>query len=107
MQVLKGLAGGTAGTFDTPLELGEGFAAVGGGLTERVFGVGLEVFLMVEGPELGFGGSQAALEPLAVDEVVNERTGFGGGGVVVVGSIPRSSCSRSASFSDGRIRDLA
>jgi hypothetical protein len=84
LEVLKGLAGGAARTLDAPLKLGEGFAAAGGGLTERVLGVGLEVFLMVEGPELSFGGTQAALEPLAVDEVVHEGSGFGGGGIVGV-----------------------
>ena len=84
LEVLKGLAGGAAGTFHAPLELGEGFAAVGGGLTERVLGVGPVVFLVVVGPDLGFGGAQAALEPLAVDEVVDEGSGFGGGGVVAL-----------------------
>jgi len=84
LEVLKGLAGGAAGTLHAPLELGEGFAAAGGGLTERVFGVRMEMFLMVEGPELGFGGAQAALEPLAVDEVVHEGTGFGSDGIVAL-----------------------
>ena len=84
LEVLKGLAGGAAGALDAPLELGEGFAAAGGGLTERVLGVGTVVFLVVVGPDLGFGGAEAALEPLAVDQVVDEGAGFGGGGIVVV-----------------------
>ena len=33
LEVLKGLAGGAAVALDAPLELGEGFAAVGSGLT--------------------------------------------------------------------------
>jgi hypothetical protein len=84
VQVLEGLAGGTAGTFHAPLKLGEDFAAVGGGLTERVLGVGSEAFLIGVGPELGFGGAQAAFEPLAVDEVVHESPGFGSGGMVAL-----------------------
>jgi hypothetical protein len=84
VEVLEGLAGGAAGALDTPLELGEGLAAAGGGLTERVLGVGLKVFLVVEGPHLGFGNTEPALEPLAVDEVVHEGSGFGGGGIVGV-----------------------
>ena len=84
MEVLKGLAGGAAGALDAPLELGEGFAAVGGGLTEGVLGVGTVVFLVVVGPDLGFGGAEAALEPLAVDQVVHEGSGFGGGGIVAL-----------------------
>ena len=82
LEVLKGLAGGAAGTLDAPLELGEGFAAVGGGLTEGIFGVGAVVFLVVVGPDLGFGGAQAALEPLTIYKVVHEGAGFGGGGIV-------------------------
>ena len=40
LEVLEGLAGGAAGALDAPLELGEGFAAAGGGLTEGVLLVG-------------------------------------------------------------------
>jgi hypothetical protein len=64
--------------------LGEGFAAVGGSLSEGILGVGLEAFLVAEGPHLGFGGTQTALEPLAVYEVVHEGSGFGCGGLVAV-----------------------
>jgi hypothetical protein len=32
-------------------------------------------------PRLGFGGTKAAEEPLAVDELVDEAAGFGGGGM--------------------------
>ena len=39
---------------------------------------------MVVCPDLGFGGAEAALEPLAVDEVVDEGAGFGGGGMVAL-----------------------
>ena len=84
LEVLKGLAGGAAGTLDAPLELGEGFAAIGGGLTERVLWVGTVVFLVVVGPDLSFGGAQAALEPLTIYKVVNEGAGFGGGGIVAL-----------------------
>jgi hypothetical protein len=84
LEVLKGLAGGAAGTLDPPLELGEGFTAVGSGLTEGIFGVGPVVFLVVVGPDLSFGGTQAALEPLTIYKVVHEGAGFGGGGIVAV-----------------------
>jgi hypothetical protein len=84
LEVLKGLPRGATGALDAPLELGEGFAAAGGGLTERVLRVGPVVFLMVVGPDLGFGGTQAALEPFSVNEVVHEGPGFGGSGVVTL-----------------------
>jgi hypothetical protein len=84
LKVLKGLTGGATGALDAPLELGEGFAAAGGGLTEGVLRVGPVVFLVVVGPDLGFGGTQAAFEPLAVYEVVDEGSGLGGGGIVAL-----------------------
>ena len=84
LEVLQGLAGGAARALDAPLELGEGFAAVGGGLTEGVFGVGTVVFLVVVGPDLGFGGAQAALEPLTIYKVVDQGAGFGGGWIVAL-----------------------
>jgi hypothetical protein len=84
LKVLEGLAGGAAGALDTPLQLRESFAAARGGLTEGVLWVGTVVFLVIVGPDLGFGGAEAAFEPLAVDEIVKDGTGFGGGGVVVV-----------------------
>jgi hypothetical protein len=64
--------------------LGEGLAAAGGGLTEGVLGVGPVVLLMVVGPELGFGGAEAAFQPLAVNEIVKDGAGFGCSGVVVI-----------------------
>jgi hypothetical protein len=84
LEVLQGLTGGAAGALDAPLELGEGFAAAGGRLTEGVLRVGTVVFLMVVGPDLGFGGTQAALKPLAIYKVVDEGAGFGGGGIVAL-----------------------
>ena len=84
LEILKGLAGGAAGALDAPLELGEGFAAAGGGLTEGVIGVGPVVFLVVVGPDLGFGGAQATLEPLAVDQIIDKGSGFGCGGIVAL-----------------------
>jgi hypothetical protein len=84
MEILKGLTVGSAGALEAPLELGEGFAAIGGSLTEWVLWIGPEILFVVVGPDLGFGDAQAALEPLAVDEVVHERSGFRGGGVVAL-----------------------
>jgi len=84
LEVLKGLARGATGALDAPLELGEGFAAAGGGLTEGVLRVRPVGFLMVVCPDLGFGGTEAAFEPLAVNEVVHEGAGFGGAGIVAL-----------------------
>jgi hypothetical protein len=81
-EVLEGALAGAAGAVETPLELAEGFGLMTGGLTEGIFVIGLKGVLVVECPELGFGGAKAALEPLAVDEVVDEGAGFGGGGMV-------------------------
>jgi len=70
LKVLQCLAGGAAGTFHAPLKLGEGFAAVGGGLAEGVLGVGAVIFLVVVGPDLGFGGAVSAC--CAATPAVNE-----------------------------------
>jgi hypothetical protein len=83
-EVLEGALAGTAGAIDAPLELAEGFGLAAGGLTEGIFVVGGPGVLVVECPKLGFGGMEAALEPLAADEFVDEGAGFGGGGVVVL-----------------------
>jgi len=83
-EVLEGALAGTAGAIDAPLELAEGFGLATGGLTEGEFVVGGPGVLVVERPELGFGGMETALEPLAADEVVEEGAGFGGGGMVVL-----------------------
>jgi hypothetical protein len=83
-EVLEGALAGTAGAIDAPLELAEGFGLATGGLTEGEFVVGGPGVLVVERPELGFGGMEAALEPLAADEFVDEGAGFGGGGVVAL-----------------------
>ena len=83
-EVLEGALAGTAGAIDAPLELAEGFGPAAGGLTEGEFVVGGPGVLGFECPELGFGGMEAALEPLAADEFVDEGAGFGGSGVVVL-----------------------
>jgi hypothetical protein len=83
-EVLEGALAGTAGAVEAPLELAEGFGLVAGDLTEGIFVMGLEAVLVVVCPKLGFGGAEAALEPLAVDEVVDEGAGFGGGGMVAL-----------------------
>jgi hypothetical protein len=49
----------------------------GGGSFCRTVG-----FLVVVYPDLGFGGAQAAFDPLAVNEVVDQGSGFWTGGVV-------------------------
>jgi hypothetical protein len=83
-EVLEGALAGAAGAVEAPLELAEGFGLVAGGLAEGIFVMGLEGVAVVVCPKLGFGGAEAALEPLAVDEVVDEGAGFGGGGVVAL-----------------------
>jgi hypothetical protein len=83
-EFLEGALAGAAGAVEAPLELAEGFGLVAGDLTEGIFVMGLEGVLVVVCPKLGFGGAEAALEPLAVDEVVDEGAGFGGGGAVAL-----------------------
>ena len=83
-EFLEGALAGAAGAVEAPLELAEGFGLVAGDLTEGIFVIGLEGVLVVVCPKLGFGGAEAALEPLAVDEVVDEGAGFGGGGMVAL-----------------------
>jgi hypothetical protein len=83
-EFLEGALAGAAGAVEAPLELAEGFGLVAGGLAEGIFVMGLEGVLVVVCPKLGFGGAEAALEPLAVDEVVDEGAGFGGNGVVAL-----------------------
>jgi hypothetical protein len=85
-EFLEGALAGAAGAVEAPLELAEGFGLVAGGLAEGIFVIGLKGVLVVVCPKLGFGGAEAALEPLAVDEVVDQGAGFGGGGAVVAGS---------------------
>src|ERR1017187_8555411 len=84
LEVLEGALAGTAGAIDAPLELAEGFGPAADGLAEGILVVGGPGVLFVECPKLGFGGMEAALEPLAADEVGEEGTGFGGGGVVML-----------------------
>jgi hypothetical protein len=83
-EIQEGALAGAAGAVEAPLELAEGFGPLAGDLTEGIFVIGLEAVLVVVCPKLGFGGTEAALEPLAVDEVVYEGAGVGGGGVMVV-----------------------
>ena len=71
-EALAGEGGGAAVAFDAPLELGEGLAAVGGGLAEGKVLVGAVALLVVVLPDLVFRDTEAALEPLAIDEVVDE-----------------------------------
>ena len=80
----EGTVAGAAGGIDAVLEFGEAGVVVRAGLAERVFlRLVVDVVLLVV-PHLGFGGVEAAEEPLAADEVVEEGTGLGGGGEVVV-----------------------
>jgi hypothetical protein len=83
-ELLEGTLAGTASAVEAPLELAEGFGLMAGGLAEGIFVIGLKGVAVVVCPELGFGGTEAALEPLAVDEVVDEGAGFGGGGMVAL-----------------------
>jgi hypothetical protein len=83
-EVLEGALRGAAGAIDAPLEMAEGFGLAAGGLAEGILFVGGVGVLVVEGPELGFGDIEAAEGPLAADEIVDEGSGFGGGGMVVL-----------------------
>jgi hypothetical protein len=85
---LEGLAGGDA----APLEGGEEFGALGGGLTEGKVGVGMSAIEVDEGGELSLGADEAAEDPLAVDDVVDVAAFLGEGGVeagVVLGDVER------------------
>ena len=55
-EVLEGALAGAAGAVDAPLELAEGFGLAAGGLAEWVLVVGGPGLLVVECPQLGFGG---------------------------------------------------
>src|ERR1035438_6243163 len=84
LEGIEGAEAGAAGGVETVLEFGEGGGVAGGGLSERGFlWVAVLVVALVL-PGLGFGGAEAAESPLAVDEVVDEAAGVGGGGAVVV-----------------------
>jgi hypothetical protein len=83
-EALEGTLAGAADALHAPLELGEGFAPAGGGLTEGILVIGTEGLQVVKCPELGFGGAEAAFEPLPVDEVVEEGAGFRGSGMVAL-----------------------
>ena len=76
------LAGGATIAHGAPLEVGEDFGAIGDGLAEGEIVVGAVAFLVVVLPELGLGDAEASGDPIAVDEVVHEGAGFGGGGLV-------------------------
>src|ERR1019366_5851979 len=56
----------------------------GGGLSEGVLLWVAELVVALILPGLGFGDAEAAEHPLAIDEVVDEAAGVGGGGAVVV-----------------------
>jgi hypothetical protein len=84
LEGIEGAEAGAAGGIEAVLELGEGGGVAGGGLSE---GVLLWVAVLVVAlilPRLGFGGAEAAEHPLAVDKVVDEAAGIGGGGLVVL-----------------------
>src|ERR1039457_7213250 len=87
LEFLEGIDGaeaGAAGGVEAVLEFGEGGGVAGSGLSE---GVLLWVAVLVVAlilPGLGFGDAEAAEHPLAIDEVVDEAAGVGGGGAVVV-----------------------
>ena len=70
----------SAGGIEAPLELGEGARVVGGREAELELIFTAEAGVVLVFPHLGFGGAPAAVGPLAVDELVDEEAGFGGGG---------------------------
>jgi hypothetical protein len=84
---------GAAGGIDAVLEFGEGSGVAGGGLSERVFLFVAVGVLRLVLPHLSFGGAVAAEEPLAVDDFVEVKAGFGSrvvAAVVVVDELSRS-----------------
>jgi hypothetical protein len=82
LEGLEGAVAGAAGGIDAVLEFGEGGGVVGGGISEGQLLVFVEGHVVLVGPHFGFGAVEAAEKPLAADEVVEEATGFGGGGMV-------------------------
>ena len=81
---LEGAEAGAAGGIEAVLDFGEGGRVARGGVSEGVLLRVAESVLVLVLPHLGFGDAEATERPLAVDEVVDERAGFGGGGMVVV-----------------------
>jgi hypothetical protein len=80
-ETLDGFLEGLAGGDGAPLERGEEFGVLDGGLAEGIIGVGCAGVTMDEAEEFGFGAGEAAEDPLAVDDVVNEGAFLGAGGV--------------------------
>jgi hypothetical protein len=78
---VEGAFAGAAGGVHAVLESGEGVAMYGGGVPEGVLIGTVECVEILVLPRLGFGGTEAAEVPLAVDELVDEAAGFGGGGM--------------------------
>ncbi|HEY3616641.1 MAG TPA: hypothetical protein VGK96_07485, partial [Candidatus Sulfotelmatobacter sp.] len=70
-----------AGGVHAVLKAGKRASILGGGVSEGVLiGTAVCGVILVQ-PRLGFGGTEAAEVPLAVDELVYEAAGFGGGGI--------------------------
>jgi hypothetical protein len=72
-----------AGGIDSALEAGELLATAGKGLAQEAFRFRLPdvQFLHIALPELGFGLAEAAEEPLAVDEGIDQEALLGSGGL--------------------------
>jgi hypothetical protein len=77
---LEGAVAGAAGGIDAVLEFGEGGRVAGGGVSEGVLLRVAELVVVLVLEHLCFGVVEAAEEPLAADEIVDEAAGFGGGG---------------------------
>jgi len=76
---LSGLRGG----IDAALEAGKLLGTAGKGLAQEAFRFRLPdfQFLHFALPELGFGLTEAAEEPLAIDEGIDQEALLGGGGL--------------------------
>jgi hypothetical protein len=88
-QALDGFLEGLAGGDSAPLERGEEFGVLSGGLAEGEIGVGGAGVTMDEAEELGFGAGEAPEDPFAIDDVVDEGAFLGAGRVqagVVLGN---------------------
>jgi len=83
-EFVERLAEGFAGGDCPPFEGVEEFVGFGGWLAEWEIGVGADFVLVDVLVELDLGAVDAAEDPLAIDDVVDDGALFGAGGLEVV-----------------------
>ena len=79
----------------------------GGGVSEGVLLRTAEGSFILVAPGLGFGGAKAAEVPFAVDELVDQAAGFGGGGIEAAVTLLDEVVEFGDVFGRERTRDLA